>query len=166
MVQRHHHREASRVRVGLVRRPPVKHCKHERADSARSAAVRFFRCRTGAGNYRPRGLCADRSGTGCHRRHVDKKDLKDPDSASFGDDWKAWLVTHPPSEPPKVSYHPENGDKLYSAGGSVNAKNGFGGYVGFQPYGCDASVTTGGQVQSIAYSLQDILNPTTPEATP
>jgi hypothetical protein len=95
-----------------------------------------------------------------------KKDLKDPDSASFGDDWKAWLVTHPPSEPPKVSYHPENGDKLYSAGGSVNAKNGFGGYVGFQPYGCDASVTTGGQVQSIAYSLQDILNPTTPEATP
>jgi len=92
-----------------------------------------------------------------------KKDLKDPDSARFGDDWKAWLVTHPPSEPPKVTYHPENGDKLYSAGGSVNAKNGFGGYVGFQPYGCDASVTTGGQVNSIAYSLQELLNPT---ATP
>ena len=91
-----------------------------------------------------------------------KKDLKDPDSAKFGDDWKAWLVTHPPSEP-KVTYHPENGDKLYSAGGTVNAKNGFGGYVGYQMYGCDASVTTGGQVNSIAYSLNDILNPT---ATP
>ncbi|MGO9154115.1 DUF2510 domain-containing protein [Mycobacterium sp.] len=92
-----------------------------------------------------------------------KKDLKDPDSARFGDDWKAWLVTHPPSEPPKVTYHPENGDKLYSASGSVNAKNGFGGYVGDQPYGCDAAVTTGGQVHSIAYSLQELLNPT---ATP
>src|ERR1700738_4787121 len=51
-----------------------------------------------------------------------KKDLKDPDSAKFGDDWKAWIVTHY-DKPPSVSYYPDQGDKLYSAGGSVNAKN-------------------------------------------
>ena len=97
-----------------------------------------------------------------------KKELKDPDSAKF-EDWKAWVVTHH-DKPPRVSnYHPENGDKLYSAGGNVNAKNGFGGYVGYQMYGCDASVTTSGDVHALAYSLNDILNPTTgdsPEATP
>jgi hypothetical protein len=93
------------------------------------------------------------------QKHI-KNDLKDPDSAKFGDDWKAWLVTHQPDEPPKITYHPENGDKLYSAGGTVNAKNGFGGYVGFQMYGCDASITTDGNMHADAYSLNDILNPT------
>jgi hypothetical protein len=94
---------------------------------------------------------------------VVKKDLKDPDSAKFGDDWKAWIVTHY-DKPPQVTYHPENGDKLYSAGGSVNAKNGFGGYVGDQPYGCDASFTTNGDIYANAYSLNDILNPTTTDS--
>ncbi|HSS22849.1 MAG TPA: hypothetical protein VLL82_00185 [Mycobacterium sp.] len=61
------------------------------------------------------------------------------------------------------NYHPENGDTLYSAGGSVNAKNGFGGYVGDHMYGCDGSVTTSGDAHAHAYSLSDILNPT---ATP
>jgi len=89
-----------------------------------------------------------------------KEGLKDPDSAKFGDDWKAWLVTHPPSEPPKVTYHPENGDKLYSAAGTVNAKNGFGGYVGYQMYSCDASITTSGDLHAHADSLNDLLNPT------
>ncbi|CDO28477.1 hypothetical protein [Mycolicibacterium porcinum] len=88
-----------------------------------------------------------------------KKNLKDPDSAKFDDEWKAWIVTNT-SSPPKVTYHPENGDKLYSAGGGVNAKNSFGGYVGSQPYGCDASVTTDGDVRAQAYSLEDLLNPT------
>lgn len=79
-----------------------------------------------------------------------KKNLKDPDSAKFGDDWKAWIVTHH-DKPPRVSnYHPENGDTLYSADGTVNAKNGFGGYGGYQMYGCDASVTT--TVNAYAYS--------------
>ena len=59
--------------------------------------------------------------------------------------------------------NPENADKLYSAGGSVNAESSFGGYVGDQPYGCDASVTTSGDIHAHAYSLKDILNPT---ATP
>jgi hypothetical protein len=36
----------------------------------------------------------------------------------------------------------------------------FGGYVGYQMYGCDAS-TTSGHVNAMAYSLNDILNPTT-----
>jgi hypothetical protein len=92
-----------------------------------------------------------------------KSTLKDPDSAKFGDDWKAWIVTHYDKPPRVTNYHPENGDKLYSAGGTVNAKNGFGGYVGFQPYACDASVHTNGGVHATAYSLEDILNPT---ATP
>jgi hypothetical protein len=88
-----------------------------------------------------------------------RKNLKDPDSAKFGDDWKAWIVTHYDKQPP-VSYNPANGDKLYSAGGSVNAKNSFGGYTGDQAYGCDASVTTSGDIRAHAYSLADILNPT------
>jgi hypothetical protein len=97
----------------------------------------------------------------CHK--AVKKDLKDPDSAKFGDDWKAWIVTHYDKPPASITFHPENGDKLYSAGGSVNAKNSFGGYVGDQPYGCDAALTTSGHISAHAYSLNDILNPT---ATP
>ena len=84
-----------------------------------------------------------------------KKDLKDPDSAKFGDDWKAWIVTNT-DQPPKVSnYHPENGDKLYAAAGSVNAKNGFGGYTGDQMWGCDAVVNTigSGNVRTNVYPL-------------
>jgi hypothetical protein len=88
-----------------------------------------------------------------------KKELKDPDSAKFGDDWKAWIVTHHDKPPTVTNYHPENGDKLYSAGGSVNAKNGFGGYVGDQAYGCDAAVATDGNIHAHAYSLNEILNP-------
>ncbi|OBH71249.1 hypothetical protein A5682_08920 [Mycobacterium mantenii] len=88
-----------------------------------------------------------------------KQDLKDPDSAKFGDDWKAWIVTQPPTQQ-NVPYHPESGDKLYSAGGTVNAKNSFGGYVGYQMYGCDASITTSGDIHAHGYSLNDILNPT------
>lgn len=86
-----------------------------------------------------------------------KKQLKDPDSAKFADDWKAWVVTHY-DKPPPVSYHPENGDKYYNAGGSVNAKNSFGGYVGDQMYGCDAAVTRSGEVSAHVYSVDDILN--------
>jgi len=41
-----------------------------------------------------------------------------------------------------------------------SAKNGFGGYVGDQPYGCNASITTSGDIKAHAYSLEDILNPT------
>jgi hypothetical protein len=102
-----------------------------------------------------------------------KDNLRDPDSAKFNDGWKAWIVTQH-DKPPRVSnYHPENGDKLYGAVGGVNAKNGFGGYAGMQLYGCDASVTTSGDIHAQAYSLNDILNPTTedspvssPESTP
>jgi hypothetical protein len=83
-----------------------------------------------------------------------KKDLKDPDSAKFGDDWKVWIVTQQ-DQPPKVSnYHPENGDKLYSSVGSVNAKNGFGGYTGDQLWGCDAVVNVNGNdVHAVPYPL-------------
>lgn len=88
-----------------------------------------------------------------------KKVLKDPDSAKFGDDWKAWIVTHYDTPPKVTNYHPENGDKLYSAAGGVNAKNGFGGYVGDEPYGCDASVTPGADVYAFAYPLTELLNP-------
>ena len=84
-----------------------------------------------------------------------KKDLKDPDSAKFSHDWKVWIVTQR-DRPPKVSnYHPENGDKLYSAAGGVNATNGFGGYIGDEMWGCDAVVNTSGSgnVHANAYPL-------------
>jgi hypothetical protein len=56
--------------------------------------------------------------------------LKDPDSARF-DGWTAWRSGL-------------SGDALrYSASGMVNAKNGFGGYSGNEPYSCDATVTSG-----------------------
>lgn len=86
-----------------------------------------------------------------------KKQLKDPDSAKFSD-WKAWLVTHHHKPPTVSSYHPENGDKLYSAGGAVNAKNSYGGYTGDQGWACDASVTTDGDVHAHASSIEDLLN--------
>lgn len=84
-----------------------------------------------------------------------KKDLKDPDGVMFSGDWKVWIVTQR-ERPPKVSnYHPENGDNLYSAAGSVNAKNGFGGYTGDEMWGCDAAVNTSGRgsVHANAYPL-------------
>jgi hypothetical protein len=87
-----------------------------------------------------------------------KKQLKDPDSAKFGDDWKAWVVTHHDKPPMVSNYHPENGDKLYSAGGGVNARNGYGGYTGSEAWGCDASVTTAGDIHAHAYSIEDLLN--------
>jgi hypothetical protein len=91
-----------------------------------------------------------------------KTGLKDPDSAKFGDDWKAWIVTHHDKPPVGLlNYHPENGDLLYSAGGSVNAKNSFGGYAGDQAYGCDAAVTVSGDIHAHGYSLNDILNSST-----
>jgi len=86
-----------------------------------------------------------------------KKQLKDPDSAKFGGDWKAWIVPNY-SKPPPVTFHPEQGDKYWNAGGSVNAKNSFGGYVGDQAYACDAAVTSSGDVNARAYSLSDLLN--------
>jgi hypothetical protein len=39
----------------------------------------------------------------------------------------------------------------------VNAKNGFGGYAGDEPYACDAIVTTGGDVRARANSLAGVL---------
>nr|WP_207949636.1 hypothetical protein [Mycobacterium eburneum] len=80
-----------------------------------------------------------------------KKQLRDPDSARF-DGWKAWEVTHM-DKPPKLEYHPDSGDKVWSAGGQVNAKNGFGGYAGDEVFGCDAIVSTNGNVHAEAYSL-------------
>jgi hypothetical protein len=86
-----------------------------------------------------------------------KKQLRDPDSAKF-DSWKAWQVTAPGSKPPAgMTYNPAAGDKYYSAGGMVNAKNGFGGYAGGEPYACDAIVTTGGDVNARANSLAGVL---------
>ncbi|QBC87408.1 hypothetical protein [Mycobacterium avium] len=83
-----------------------------------------------------------------------KDSLKDPDSAKFSD-WKAWIVTHHDKPPAVSNYHPENGDQLYSAGGLVNAKNSYGGYTGNEMWGCDAAVTTSGNIHAHAYSLSE-----------
>lgn len=68
-----------------------------------------------------------------------KKILKDPDSARF-DDWTAT----------EVSTSGTQGDRHFSASGTVNAKNGFGGYTGGQPYTCDATVTNDGVIHASA----------------
>lgn len=89
----------------------------------------------------------------CHQ--AVQKALKDPDSARFGDDWKAWQVTAPGSTPPAgMEYSPFHNDQYWNAAGMVNAKNGFGGYVGDQPYSCDAVVSTGGNVRARAHTLE------------
>jgi hypothetical protein len=68
------------------------------------------------------------------------KMLKDPDSARF-DGWTASPAAGSP--PAGLVYNPSAGDEYYTASGMVNAKNGFGGYNGDEPYSCDAVVTTG-----------------------
>jgi len=73
---------------------------------------------------------------------LSRKDSRTPtvrSSATTGKPGSSPTTAKPPA---RLTYHPTNGDKLYSAGGSVNEKNSFGGYVGDQMYGCDASVTT------------------------
>jgi hypothetical protein len=88
-----------------------------------------------------------------------KKQLKDPDSAKFGDDWQALPVERDPSVPVperlvNAGFSPPSGDKQYVATGSVNAKNSFGGYAGSQMYGCDAFFSTkSGDATGIAYSI-------------
>lgn len=66
-----------------------------------------------------------------------KKMLKDPDSARFSD----WTASEGGSPPVGMAYNPSAGDEPYTAHGMVNAKNGFGGYNGDEPYACDAVVT-------------------------
>jgi len=75
-----------------------------------------------------------------------KKGLRDPDSARF-DEWRVWQGG---SAPAGMSYNPGAGDKIYSASGSVNAKNGFGGYAGSSPYTCIAVVTSEGNINARA----------------
>lgn len=74
--------------------------------------------------------------------------LKDPDSARFSD-WKAWEVTNPSSKPMgTLTYTPGAGDRFYSSGGMVNAKNSFGGYNGNEPFICDAIVSREGHIRA------------------
>jgi PBP1b-binding outer membrane lipoprotein LpoB len=79
-----------------------------------------------------------------------KKMLRDPGSAQF-DGWTATPATTF-SGRGELKYTPVVNDKLYTASGSVNAKNGFGGYVGARQYGCDAAVS-GEHIHAAAYTL-------------
>lgn len=81
-----------------------------------------------------------------------KKLLKDPESVRFGSDWTA-KQAHPSERTRVTDYHPGSGDLLFSATGSVNAKNSFGGYVGDERYGCDAIVTPERDISASAYPL-------------
>lgn len=67
-----------------------------------------------------------------------KKKLKDPDSAQFND----WTASKGGVPPDWMAYNPSAGDEPYVAHGTVNAKNSFGGYVGAEPWACDALVTS------------------------
>jgi hypothetical protein len=66
-----------------------------------------------------------------------KRDLRDPDSARF-DGWAASKSATPPAG---AAYNPAAGDQYYVSGGTVNAKNGFGGFTGPESYACDAIVS-------------------------
>jgi hypothetical protein len=79
-----------------------------------------------------------------------RKMLKDPDSARFND----WTASEGGAGPPAwMGFNPEGSDRYYSASGTVNAKNGFGGYTGDEQYSCDAVVTSGtGTVRAQARS--------------
>lgn len=66
-----------------------------------------------------------------------RKMLKDPASATFD----GWTAAPASGTPTGLVYDPTAGDLYYSASGMVNAKNGFGGYGGDEPYSCDAVVT-------------------------
>lgn len=79
-----------------------------------------------------------------------KKILKDPDSARFSD-WTASTVSSTTTL--RVDHQPQQGDTAYRATGNVNAKNGFGGYNGDEPYQCDAVVATDGYTYARAWPL-------------
>ena len=87
-----------------------------------------------------------------------RKDLRDPGSARF-DQWRAWEVIEPRRGPEGMVFDRGAGDKLYSAAGLVNAKNGFGGYSGDQMFTCDAVVTASGKVHARAINASDVLSP-------
>jgi hypothetical protein len=78
-----------------------------------------------------------------------RNSLRDPDSAQFTQ-WKAWEVGS------STMPHGPDGE-VYSAAGLVNAKNGFGGYVGNTPYTCDAVVSKDGNVRARAIDASDVL---------
>jgi len=68
-----------------------------------------------------------------------RKMLKDPGSATFD----GWTASPASGSPVGLVFNPSAGDEYYTATGMVNAKNGFGGYGGDEPWSCDAVVTTG-----------------------
>ncbi|WP_349318841.1 hypothetical protein [Mycolicibacterium canariasense] len=89
-----------------------------------------------------------------------RKSLRDPDSAKF-DGWKAWPAPNS-TPPPDMPFNAAAGDKYYSAAGTVNAKNGFGGYAGPEPYSCEATVSASGNINARAHSIADALETLTP----
>lgn len=83
-----------------------------------------------------------------------KKQLRDPDSARFSD-WEVW-DSHGVA-PGGLTYNAAAGDKLYSASGMADAKNGFGGYGGSEAYTCNAVVTADGDITAQAINISDLL---------
>lgn len=73
-----------------------------------------------------------------------KSKLKDPDSAKFGDDWSASIA----GDQSKAT----GGGKMWSVSGSVNAKNGFGGYTGAENWRCDVEISQDGNHSSTRVS--------------
>lgn len=89
----------------------------------------------------------------CQQSIID--DFKDPDSAKFGDDWRAQVDTRPlgPDGRRQDGFLPLPGDRLFMASGSVNAKNSFGGYVGYKSYTCSAYISAEGNLYALTYPM-------------
>jgi hypothetical protein len=82
-----------------------------------------------------------------------KKYLTEPNASTFGGDWQAWFVPHT-EFPPPIAYHPESGDKLYTATGSAADID------GSETYGCGAVIAPEGSgVSADAYPTYKLLTP-------
>ena len=79
----------------------------------------------------------------CH--HAVKKELRDPDSARYGDEkYIAKVKLGPWSEQGKDP----NIATVYGFVGSVNGRNGFGGMGEFQSYQCDVYFNKSGEIKT------------------
>lgn len=83
-----------------------------------------------------------------------KKSLPHPENARFSQ-WLTSEITDTLDQPPAgIKLNRAAGDRYYLANGMVNAKNGFGEYVGDRPYTCDAVVNSGNSVYARAYPVR------------
>ncbi|MCG7593726.1 hypothetical protein [Mycobacterium sp. PSTR-4-N] len=81
-----------------------------------------------------------------------RESLRDPGSARFSE----WIARKSDGGRPPSNMEIGTDDELYLASGSVDAKNGFGGYAEDLYYTCTAVVSEDGQIHARAASAPDL----------